>query len=127
VGDEGTTELSGATRRRGLEVEGRWQVASGLWLEADATRSTGHYRDTGEAIARAPPFTMNASIVLSDRQGWGGQLRLRHVGDHPANESATATALGFTAADLTVRRRLTSNWTVLATLDNILDKEFREA
>ncbi len=127
VGDEGTTELSGATRRRGLEVEGRWQVATGLWLEADATRSTGHYRDTGEAIARAPRFTMNASVVLTDRKGWGGQLRVRHVGDHPANESATATSLGFTAADLTVRRRLSSNWTLLATLDNMFNQEFREA
>jgi outer membrane receptor for ferrienterochelin and colicin len=127
VGDEGTTELSGATRRRGLEVEGRWQVCPGVWLEADATRSAGRYRETGEVIARAPRFTLNAAAILSERSGWGAQLRVRHVGDHPANETGSATALGFTAVDLTVRRRLSSGWTLVAALENMFDAEIREA
>jgi outer membrane receptor protein involved in Fe transport len=127
VGDEGVTELAGATRRHGFEFEGRWQVIPGVWTDLDLTRSTGFYRDTGEAIARAPRLTWSAGLVVADRRGWSAEIGGRHVGDHPAVEDRSRNAAGFTVVDLTVRRRLSARWEATATVDNLLDADVREA
>jgi len=127
VGDEGTTEAGGATRRHGIEMEARWRVAEPLWAEVDITASRGRYRDTGEMIARAPRLTLNSAVVLTDWHDWSGQVRLRHVGDHPAVEDGSVQAAGFTVTDLHVRRRLSGSWDVLLSLENLFNSSYREA
>ncbi|MBM3819522.1 MAG: TonB-dependent receptor [Acidimicrobiia bacterium] len=127
VGDEGVTEAGGATRRRGVEVEARARLAGELWAEADVTASRGRYRETGELIARAPRFTMNAALVLNDWKDWSAQLRARHVSDHPAVEDGSVNAAGFTIADMHVRRALSPKWDVLVSVDNLFDASYREA
>jgi outer membrane receptor protein involved in Fe transport len=127
VGDEGITEAGGSTRRRGVEVEGRMRLTSALWVEADVTAARGSYRETGELIARAPRFTMNGGIVLTDWKEWSGQLRVRHVADHPAVEDGSVYADGSTVADAHLRRRLSARWDALVSIENLLDARVREA
>jgi outer membrane receptor protein involved in Fe transport len=126
-GDEGTTEAGGATRRRGVEIEGRTRLANAIWLEGDVTASRGRYRDTGEAIARAPRLTFNAALVVTEWKSWSGQFRTRHVGDHPAVEDAAVNARGLTVADAHVRRRLSAGWDALLSVENVFDTDYREA
>jgi outer membrane receptor protein involved in Fe transport len=127
VGDEGITDAGGATRRHGIDVEGRVRLAGGLWVEGDLTAARGRYRGTGDLIARAPRFTMNGGLVLSDWKGWSGQLRARHVADHPAVEDGSVDAAGFTVADAHVRRRLSASWDALVSIENVFDASYREA
>ncbi|HEY6361796.1 MAG TPA: TonB-dependent receptor [Vicinamibacterales bacterium] len=127
VGDEGITEAGGATRRRGVEVEARWRLAPALWADADVTAARGRYRGSDDVIARAPRLTFNAGIVLTDWKDWSGQFRVRHVGDHPAVEDGSVNALGFTVADIHVRRRLSATWDALLSIENVFDGDYREA
>jgi outer membrane receptor protein involved in Fe transport len=127
VGDEGITEAGGATRRHGPEIEARWRVAAPLWAEVDVTASRGRYRETSDVIARAPRLTLNAAAVLTDWHDWSGQLRVRHVGDHPAVEDGSVDAAGFTVTDLHVRRRVSEDWDALVSVENLFNSSYREA
>jgi outer membrane receptor protein involved in Fe transport len=127
AGDEGTTGLSGSTHRHGLDLEARYRIAPGVWGDVDVTMSTGRYRETGDAIARAPRLTLNTGLVVDNRGGWSGQARLRHVGGHPAVEDRSVDAHGFTVVDGHLRRRLGPSWDALLTVENLFDVDFREA
>ena len=127
LGDEASTEAGGATRRHGVEIDGRWRVAQHMWVEADATVARGRYRGSGEVIARAPRFTFNAGVVVSDWNQWSGQFRLRHVGDHAAVEDGTVEARGSTVSDVHLRRRLSDRWDALVSIENIFNTHYREA
>jgi outer membrane receptor protein involved in Fe transport len=127
VGDEGVTEASGATRRRGVEIEARWRMRNALWAEFDMTASRGGYRQSDEVIARAPRLTMNAALVLTDWNGWSGQARVRHIGDHPAVEDRSVVAEGHSVLDLHARRKLSADWDALFSIENVFDADYREA
>jgi outer membrane receptor protein involved in Fe transport len=127
VGDEGVTEAGGATRRRGVEVEARWRMRNALWAEFDVTASRGGYRQSDEVIARAPRLTMNAALVLTDWNGWSGQARVRHIGDHPAVEDRSVVAEGHSVLDLHARRKLSADWDALFSIENVFDADYREA
>lgn len=127
VGDEGITDAGGATRRHGPELEARWRVAAPLWAEVDMTASRGRYRETDDLIARAPRLTVSAAAVLTDWLDWSGQVRIRHVADHPAVEDGTVTAAGFTVTDLHVRRRVSEDWDALVSVENLFNSRYREA
>ena len=45
VGDEGTTEAAGATRRLGVEAEGRLQIRPWLFADLDVTLSDAKFRE----------------------------------------------------------------------------------
>jgi len=46
VGDDGTTENKGASRRFGFDLSGRAQLLSWLYLDADFNMSNGRLIDT---------------------------------------------------------------------------------
>lgn len=86
VGDAGTTELSGRTRRYGVDLETRLKVWPWLYGDADVTISTGETRDEpkeASEIPLAPRFIATGGLTVRHPQGCEGGLRLRHLGDHP--------------------------------------------
>ncbi len=128
VGDEGVTEGSGRTRRRGVDLEARVVPASWLTLGAEATFSRGRFRDEPEGddhIPLAPTFTLSANAVAR----WDAlavAARLRAVDDRPANESDTVEAKGYELVDLSGSYRL-ARAEVFANLENLFDVEWNEA
>ena len=56
VGDEGTTEARGATRRRGVEVAARGQIVGPLYFNGSITWSHAEFKN-GDAIPLAPELT----------------------------------------------------------------------
>jgi outer membrane receptor protein involved in Fe transport len=91
------------------------------------TASRGGYRQSDEVIARAPRLTMNAALVLTDWNGWSGQARVRHIGDHPAVEDRSVVAQGHSVLDLHARRKLSADWDALFSIENVFDADYREA
>jgi outer membrane receptor protein involved in Fe transport len=88
-GDTGGTEASGATRRYGLELEGRWQPLPWLWADLDVSLAKSRYKTdagNGNAVALAPPLVITGGVSVRHPSGLTAALRLRHIGDRPASQ-----------------------------------------
>lgn len=127
VGDEGTTEISGPTRRRGPEVEARIKVRDGLWVDGAAFYSRGQYRGSEEVIARAPRLVASGGLTFETSFGLSGNLRLRHIGNHALVEDGSVEASGYTAADLYLRYGLSKRWEAVVAVENLFDADIKEA
>jgi len=129
VGDEGTTEISGETRRIGLDVEARFQFTHWLWADIDFNLSDGRYIDEPDGenyIPLAPRMMSQGGINMQHPKGFEGSLRYRYIADRPANEDNTVVALGSTVLNLMLGYR-TGKWNFFAYLENIFNTEWNEA
>jgi hypothetical protein len=101
-GDTGTTQPSGATRRYGLELGGRWRLGGWLYADVDATFTHAAYRvdaGNGDAVALAPTRTLTAGVGAIRRLGaWTllGSVRVKSIADRPATQDASLVAQGYT-------------------------------
>lgn len=127
-GDEGTTEPSGRTRRDGVDLEAQVRPAGWLTLAGDATLSHGRFSDLpdGEnSIPLAPTVTLTGNAVVR-RGDWSSALRLRHVGDRPANEQNSVRAHGYSIFDLSASWRH-GRYEYYGNIENLFDAKWNEA
>ncbi len=128
VGDEGTTEPSGETRRLGLDFEVRCQLFKGLWADLDISLSEGKFKDLPENenhIPLAPNLTATSGFTYRSND-IEGNLRIRHIGTRPANEDNSVQAYGSTNFDFTVKYS-TKTYAFGVFVENILNTEWNEA
>jgi outer membrane receptor protein involved in Fe transport len=102
VGDEAVVELSGKTRRQGVDLSARYQVLN--WLYADADVNYTYARAIEEPkgadyIPLAPAFTSIGGLTASFKNGISASLRYRYMGDRPANEDNSVVATGYNVFD----------------------------
>jgi outer membrane receptor protein involved in Fe transport len=129
VGDEGTTEPSGRTRRRGVDAEARVRLLSWLWADADLSLAAGRFVDApaGEdRIPLAPRAVSTGGLTARDAGPWTGGVRWRHVGSRPADEAGTVTAYGHTVWEAFASRAV-RGVEVRVAIDNLLDAAWNEA
>lgn len=129
VGDAGTTEISGATQRIGLDLEGRVQLLAWLWADVDVSLSEGRFVDEPDGedhVPLAPRLTSTGGVTVKNPRGVEGSLRYRHIGDRPANEDNTVTAEGYTLVNLNVGYRM-GDVKLFVTVENLLDTAWNEA
>ncbi len=129
VGDEGTTEISGPTRRLGIDGEFRMQLAKWIWADIDINYANGRYINEEEGsnyIPLAPRFTSQGGINFQHKSGIEGAIRYRYVGSRPANEINSVTAYGHFLTNLVLGYRYRSI-RIFAQLENILNTEWNEA
>jgi outer membrane receptor protein involved in Fe transport len=89
LGDEGTTEARGPTRRIGLELEGRWRVLPWLFLDADTTFTKATFTENagnGNGVALAPTRTFAGGVGVKHPSGVFGSVRVRSIASRPAND-----------------------------------------
>ena len=113
----------------GLDVEARSQLLHWLWADADVTLSRGELidePDDADEIPLAPRITSEGGLTIRRDSGFNGSLRYRLIGDRPANEDDSVTALGHFVlnADLGY---LFDRWQVQLSLENLLDTDWNEA
>ena len=129
VGDEGTTEPRGATRRLGLTGEVRWAITPWLRLDADVSVVDATYvgnAGNANAVALAPTLVASAGLSVRHRSGVFGSVRLRAVADRPATEDRSLQAQGFAIVNAQVGYR----WRRLEfalQVENLFDSDWREA
>lgn len=131
-GDDGTTAVSGATNRFGVEVESRFEFTPWLAADVDATFTHSQFSTDG---------SNGGGLALAPRQTWSGGLSARHelgpgvaraglrffgIGDRPATDDGVLTAPGFTQFDLHVGYRH-RRFDVALDVENLFNGVFRSA
>ena len=106
VGDEGTTEPRGSTRRYGMEAAARGQVAGPLYFNGSVTWTHAEFRGTGQAVPLAPEITAYGALLLRWPEGLTSQLQATYLGVRPLTEDRSAKAPSWIDFDLSERYRL---------------------
>ncbi|MCX6140938.1 MAG: TonB-dependent receptor [Candidatus Kapabacteria bacterium] len=129
IGDEGTTEQSGRSRRVGVDLEARYQTTSWLTVGGNATFSRGRMRDEQDGqnyIPLAPSVTVTSFAVFT--LPWmTAALRLRHVDSRPANEFNTVTAAGYSVFDVNASIPISKKISVSLQCENLFNTQWRES
>ena len=131
-GDDGTTGVSDPTTRRGVELEGRYEVTP--WLAADLaltfTRSQfSTDRENGGGLALAPKQTWAGGLSARHPLGPGigrAGLRFYGIGDRPATDDGALVAPGFTQVDLHLGYRH-RRFDLSLDVENLLNGTYRSA
>jgi hypothetical protein len=105
VGDDGTTEIRGPTRRRGVEVAMRGQAVGPLYLNGSFTWAKAEFRN-GDAIPNAPEFTAYGAAILRYPEGLTTQLQATYFGVRPLTEDRSFKSASWVVVDLTSRYAL---------------------
>jgi hypothetical protein len=129
VGDEGNTEISGETRRLGLDAEVRMQLARWIWADLDLNLSDGRYiNEPAEAnyIPLAPRFTSQGGINFLHPAGFEGAIRYRYLGDRPANENNSVIATGHFLNNIILAYHF-SGFRIFTQAENIFNITWNEA
>lgn len=105
VGDEGTTEIRGASRRRGVEVAARGQVWGPLYFNGSMTWTNAEFRN-GDAIPLAPEVTAYGALLLKWPEGLTSQLQGTYLGVRPLIEDRSVKAPAWLEFDLSERYQL---------------------
>jgi TonB family protein len=131
-GDEGTTEVGGATRRAGIELETRCEFTPWLAADLDLTFTDSKFRENAgnaNAVALAPKETWSGGLSARHELGPGvlrGGLRFYGIGDRPATEDGELIAPGFTQFDLHLGYRH-RRFDLALDIENLFNGQFRSA
>ncbi|MDO8358105.1 MAG: TonB-dependent receptor plug domain-containing protein [Nitrospirota bacterium] len=105
VGDEGTTDIRGASRREGVEFAARGQVWGPLYFNGSVTYTKAEFRN-GDAIPLAPEVTAYGALLLRWPEGLTSQLQATYLGVRPLTEDRSIKAPSWIDFDLSERYQL---------------------
>ena len=105
VGDAGTTEVRGPTRRYGVEVGARGQVYGPFYVNGSFTWTHAEFKD-GLAIPLAPDLTAYSALIMRWPEGLSSQIQMTYLGVRNLTEDRTVKAPSWLVFDLTERYQL---------------------
>jgi outer membrane receptor protein involved in Fe transport len=105
VGDEGTTEIRGPSRREGVEVAARGQVWGPLHVNGSVTWTKAEFRN-GDAIPLAPEVMGYGAVLLRWPEGLTSQLQATYLGVRPLIEDRSVKSPAWINFDLSERYQL---------------------
>ena len=105
VGDEGTTEIRGPSRREGVEVAARGQVWGPLHVNGSVTWTKAEFRN-GDAIPLAPELMGYGALLLRWPEGLTSQLQATYLGARPLIEDRSVKSPAWITFDLSERYQL---------------------
>ncbi|MDR4485150.1 MAG: TonB-dependent receptor plug domain-containing protein [Nitrospirales bacterium] len=132
VGDEGTTEPRGKTRRLGTEFSARLTPLEWLSIRGDVTYTHAEFRKTGDAVPLAPEFTAFSSVTARLPIGLSGTLQMLTVGSRAGTEDNHVKLEPFTIFDLVLRYKIplappTGRLEAFFSIRNLTDTDWRQA
>jgi outer membrane receptor for monomeric catechols len=105
VGDEGTTEIRGPSRREGVEVAVRGQVWGPIYFNGSVTWTKAEFRN-GDAIPLAPEVTAYGAVLLRWPEGLTSQLQATYLGVRPLIEDRSVKSPSWIDFDISERYQL---------------------
>ncbi len=131
-GDDGTTSVSDATHRYGLELEARYEFTPWLAADGDVTFTKSYFstdKENGGGLALAPKQTWSGGLSARHELGPGvarGGIRFYGISDRPASDDGVIVAPGFTQFDLHAGYRL-RRFDIALDIENLFNGAFRSA
>jgi outer membrane receptor for Fe3+-dicitrate len=133
VGDDGTTENKGSSRRTGIDFSARYQVFSWLFTDVDLNISDNSLTTKvfGKRLAQAShiplsPTATSAGGFTFKQKNFGASIRYRYLGDRAANETNTVIAEGYIVLDLSINYKM-KRFKIAFNIENALNVEWNEA
>jgi outer membrane receptor for ferrienterochelin and colicin len=105
AGDQGTTQIRGASRRRGLETGARGPVWGPLSFNGSVTWTKAEFTN-GNAVPLAPELTAYGAAIMQWPQGLTTQLQATYLGVRPLTENKTVHSPSWLTFDLSTRYRV---------------------
>jgi outer membrane receptor protein involved in Fe transport len=99
VGDEGTFEPSGASRRQGIESEVRYDVLPWLSFDSDISYTWAKFVN-GEKVPLAPRFLALSGLTARHDSGLQARIQMRHIGRRYGTEDGSILTPTSTIFDL---------------------------
>ena len=125
VGDAGSTEASGASRRRGVQWSNRWTPVPWFLLDADFAISRGRF-DNGDRIPNAVDRVASVAATVRDRQGWTASLQWRYLGSGALVEDNSVRSLPSSTFNLRLTRVLGERAALTLDVFNLFDREVND-
>ncbi len=133
VGDDGTTENKGSSRRTGIDLSARLQISKWLFADADLNVSRNTFTDklfgkqleSDYSIPLAPIATSAGGFTFKHKKTEAG-IRYRFMADRPANESNSVVARGYNVIDLSLNYT-TGHFRIGCSVENLLNTKWNEA
>lgn len=133
VGDDGTTENKGSSRRTGIDFSIRTQLNRSFFADIDfnisknrlTTTVFGNQLASDYLIPLAPTLTSAGGLNYSHKNIVAA-IRYRHISNRSANESNTVIAKGYTLLDASFNYQV-SRLKFSINIENILNIEWNEA
>jgi outer membrane receptor protein involved in Fe transport len=129
-GDAADTQASGASTRRGIEVNSHYRATPWLLLDADIAVSRARFdEDQGEAphagrsIPGAVDRVASFGATVSERGPWFEQFQLRYFGPRPLIEDDSQRSRATTLANLRAGYRLAPNLQTALDVFNLFDRK----
>jgi hypothetical protein len=102
AGDGGTVDITGATRRIGLDGSIRFEPIKSWYVDIDINYAHGRYVNEPKGqdyIPLAPVWSATGGIMYKTQYGFNGGFRFRYLSDRPAIEDYSLTARGYFVTD----------------------------
>ncbi|TRX21725.1 TonB-dependent receptor [Flavobacterium franklandianum] len=128
VGDAATVEISGRTKRMGIDFGLRYQLSYYLFLDTDLNYTYARSIDAPDGknyIPLAPDFTATAGLNSSQYKGFSGGFHYRYLKARPANENNSIVAKGYMVSDLNINYEYKKG-TIGITAENIFNTKWNE-
>jgi outer membrane receptor protein involved in Fe transport len=126
VGDAGTFEPGGRSRRQGIESEIRYDILPWLTYDLDFSYTSARLVDSGGHVPLAPRLTTLSGITARNDSGLQGRFQARHVGARYGTEDTHLKTRSYTLFDLLLKYVYT-RYEFFLSFENIANTKWRSA
>ena len=130
VGDAGETEASGASRRRGIEINNHYLATPWLLLDGDVAFSQARFStpqgddaNLGTRVPGSVRTVVSLGATVTEFGRWFGQAQLRYFGPRPLIEDGSVRSKGTTLAYARVGYKLDARTKVSVDVFNLFNRK----
>lgn len=127
-GDGGTVEITGKTKRIGIDGSIRYEPIKSVYFDVDVNYAHARYVDQPKEqdyIPLAPIWSSTGGIMYKNKNGLNGGLRYRYLSDRPAIEDYSITADGYFVTDA-VLNYTKPRYEIGLRVNNIFNTQWKE-
>ena len=125
VGDDGTFEPGGASRRHGIESEFRYDILPWLSYDLDLSYTWARFIN-GDHVPLAPRFLAFTGITARHDSGIQARLQMRHIGRRYGGEDGSFLTPTSTIFDLFLKY-IWKRYEFFVQFQNLANKKWRSA
>lgn len=125
VGDAGTTEALGESKRRGIEMGAIYAPNDWLVVDADLTLTRARLTGVGadDRIPNSVDKTAAIGLIVNNLHNWSGGLRVRYLGDAPLIEDNSIKSDSTILLNAQTTYQFNPNLSLALEVFNLLDSK----